>query len=63
MQQSNGVDGCEGIPNWHDGVFDAAYHLSARVLHAPLDMAMEPFNVADALLEILAQRLAKTLCE
>ena len=37
--------------------------LSARVHHASLDMAIDPFNFADALVEILAQRLAKTLCD
>ena len=28
-----------------------------------LDMGMDPFNFADALLAVLAQRLAKTLCK
>ncbi len=57
------VDRHRSLAHGPPGVRDVAHELRARSIIRLLDMGMDPFNFADALLGILAQRLAKRLCK
>ena len=49
--------------NWPYGVFNADNNSAPEFITRLLDMGMDRFDFADALLGILAQRLAKKLCD
>ena len=62
-RQGDRVDRPRSLAHRPPGVLHPAYQQRARVHRAPARHGHGPFNFADALLGVLAQRLAKRLCK